>query len=322
MLLALLTACVDDSDGTLKRARTPNPQTEDGATALDPDTADTGAPGDTQPEDSVPVDTAPQDTDTDVPATTEVCWLGPARDHGVCAPTFADDGSFGSAYDYPEPYSGSAQYAKPVRYIDLDALDPDLEIAPNFTLQEIAESYKGRWGIVQSHMVDSLQDIRDEIGGPLTVTSGYRNPDYNASVGGVTYSRHQYGDGADLDASGWSVEDLGDVCYDQGADYVGLYEDGHTHCDWRDHALDAAFFDTTSGPPAPPAEAATLRCDRSGCEAPATGFDEGEPFRRWWALDADGQILETATGRRYTPPEDAARVRVEVGGRLRLDLRP
>lgn len=310
-----LLACVDD-DAALRRSKPGNPQTDDGTTMLLPDSADSGAAETAETADSA--DSAPVDSDSGSAVVTEACYLGPARDHSVCVATYADDGSFGSDYDYPEPYEGSAQYAAPSRYIDLEALDPDLEIAPNFVLSEYAESYKGRWAVMQTHMVDLLQDLRDDIGGPLTVTSGYRNPSYNASVGGVEYSRHQYGDAADLDADGWSVEDLGDVCYAWDADYVGLYEDGHTHCDWRNHSLDPAFYDSTGGPP-PPSESARLTCDEV-CTAPATGFDEGEPFRRWWALDAEGRIFATGTGRSWTPPAATVRVRVMIGGRIRAEV--
>lgn len=313
MLSLFLVACVAQDDARFQRAKAGNPQTDDGTPYVSEDTAETGAEG----EDSPPTeDTAPPEDTGAQPD--ETCYLGPARDHSVCVPTVADDGSFGSAYDYPEPYDGSAQYAAPTRFIDLDALSPDLEIAPNFVLSEYAESYKGRWAVLQARMVDTLQALRDDLGGPLTITSGYRNPEYNASVGGVSSSRHQYGDAADLDASGWSVEDLGDVCYDEGASYVGLYEDGHTHCDWRDDPLDPAFYASSGGPPLPH-EGATLRCGGGVCTAAAEGFDEGEPFRRWWAIDAEGRVIGTATGRSFVAPAGAARVRVRVGGRVEAE---
>ena len=42
--------------------------------------------------------------------------------------------------------------------------------------------------------------------------SGYRTPSYNAAIGNVRYSRHQYGDAADIfiddDPRGRSVDDL------------------------------------------------------------------------------------------------------------------
>lgn len=266
-------------------------------------------------------DDTPTETEPTEPTVDEVCWLGPRRDHSVCVPTVPWSASFGDDYEYPDPYGGSGQYAAPTRYVDLEAEDPLLEIAPNFVLEEYMAAWKGRWGVLQDHHVDDLQDLRDAIGGPLTITSGYRNPAYNAGVGGVTYSRHQYGDASDLDASGWSVEELGALCDAQGADYVGLYEDGHTHCDWRDTALDPAFYPSSfASLPAPaPVESARLQRAGQAWEAPALGFDEGEPLRRWVARDATGAVVASALGRSFVPPPEAVRFTVLVGGRIYLD---
>lgn len=323
MTSLLLLACVGEDTGSFRHMRLPQTTQPSHETGVPADTsgADTNAQ-DSDPADTSPVDTSPADTsETDTGSgTIESCYLGPSRDHSVCLPTVPyDAATFGSDYDYPEPYGGSAQYAAPTRYLDLDAVDADLQLAPNFQLSEYAASYKGRWAVVQDHVMDELQAIRDDIGEPLTVNSGYRSPSYNAGVGGVEYSRHQYGDAADLESSSYSVEELGDVCTSEGADYVGLYEDGHTHCDWRDHTLDDAFYGDAAGPPAPTELTGRLSCTRAGCAAAAQGFDEGEPFRRWWALDARGNVLTTATGRTFQPPEGTTRVRVRIGGRVELE---
>lgn len=50
-----------------------------------------------------------------------------------------------------------------------------------------------RWG---------FQPIRAALGGPITITSAYRPPDYNEAVGGAEDSRHQYFEGLDMVASG------------------------------------------------------------------------------------------------------------------------
>ncbi len=321
MLLPFLLACAEPEDDGTRRVAKPGLDTARD-TALD----DSAPPTDSDPTDPTDTDTTPTDpTDTtEPPPSTDVCWLGPARDHRVCVPTVAYSSSWGSDYAYPAPYGGSAQYAEPARFVDLEAEDPDLAFAPNFTLSEYMEAYKGRWGILQSHHADELQAVRDAIGGALTITSGYRSPGYNAGVGGVTYSRHQYGDGSDLDASGWSVEELGAVCDALGADYVGLYEDGHTHCDWRDAPLDNAFYpaNRAARTAPPPVESARLTRADGRWEAPAEGFDEGEPLRRWTAWDADGAVLDSALGRTYEAPPGTRRLQVIVGGRLILDENP
>lgn len=300
-LVTLLSGCEPVADAPTRRTRPGNPQTDDGDYELVEDTADTAELG--------------EEPEPDTGDTSQACYLGPDRQNDVCFPTWGISSAEGD-YQYPAPYDGSAQYLAPARFLDLSALDPEAEIAPNFTLGELGQDWKGRWAVVQPHLLVHLQALRDEIGEPLTVNSGYRSPAYNASVGGVTYSRHQYGDAADLDAGALSVEELGDFCYAAGAAYVGLYENSHTHCDWRDDPLSAAFYDAAADRPVPlPSESATLLCTDI-CTAPAEGFDEGEPFRRWTALDDDGRVLARATGRAFRPPAHAVRVAVVVGGRV------
>lgn len=266
-------------------------------------------------------DTAEVDDTSDPPPGGPLaCYLGPDRDGAACLPTVAfDAAAFGGDYDYPPPLDGSDQYAAPTHYLDLAALAPAFEVAPNFVADEFLSAEKGRYGVLQAHLVERLQDLRDDLGAPLIVTSGYRNPAWNAGVGGVEFSRHQYGDAADLDATGLSVEELGDRCDAHGASYVGLYEDGHTHCDWRDDPLDSAFYGNSrhARPVSRAAMSARLMVDAAGVwSAPAEGFDEGEPLRRWTAVDADGRRLIRTYGRVFVAPPGTARVEVTIGGLL------
>ena len=43
-----------------------------------------------------------------------------------------------------------------------------------------------------------LQPLRDIMGKPIIINSGYRNPEYNAAVGGVKNSQHLTGCAADI----------------------------------------------------------------------------------------------------------------------------
>ncbi|MFZ5482004.1 MAG: YcbK family protein [Myxococcota bacterium] len=313
MILALLACDPSDEDVRTRRAR-PGRRNPGEDTAF-PDTGDSDAPLDSGEPD--------EDTSDPWPAAGEACWLGPDRDYTVCLPVVAYSSSWGDEYAYPETYEGSAQYVAPARFVDLQAADPALAVAPNFVLEEYMAARKGRWGVMQSHVVDFMQAVRDDVGGPVSVNSGYRSPEYNAGVGGVEYSRHQYGDAVDMDVEGETADWLADVCDAHGADYVATYETGHTHCDWRDHTLDPAFYDVPSAmaaAPAPrPEHAATLTPVDGVWTAPATGFDEGEPLRRWTAWDSEGVILAAAEGRTFTPPAGTARIRVEVGRQLALE---
>src|SRR5690606_17424243 len=108
----------------------------------------------------------------------EACFLGPARDHAVCLPVVSPS-PMPAGYDYPSPLNGDPNYRAPIAWLDLSAVDPDEALAPNFVLDELAQAWKGRYGVVQPHAVAKLQALRDALG-PIVVNSGYRNPDYNA----------------------------------------------------------------------------------------------------------------------------------------------
>ena len=49
-----------------------------------------------------------------------------------------------------------------------------------------------------NELARNLQVLRDELGQPITITSGYRSPAHNAAVGGATRSQHLYGTAADF----------------------------------------------------------------------------------------------------------------------------
>lgn len=53
-----------------------------------------------------------------------------------------------------------------------------------------------------------LQPLRDMLGKPITITSGFRNKLLNQKVGGASNSQHLYGQAADIIVLGMNVEDL------------------------------------------------------------------------------------------------------------------
>ncbi len=276
-------------------------------TDRDPDTAP-----DTDPDTDPDIDTDPLDMD--------VCYLGAARNNGTCLPTVAP-ASLPAAYDYPPALSGSAQYREPERYLDLTVVAANTQIAPNFALSEIASASKGRYGVVQPHAIASLQLVRDAVGA-LQVNSGYRSPEYNAGVGGASSSRHQYGDGFDLDPVSASLAQLDASCNGNGAGYTQVYAT-HVHCDWRNDTVDTTFY----GPARRSAQTvllpqlhAHIQWHGGELTAPAEGWDEGEPLREWTAVDADGMVMESVTAETYLPPLDAVAVDVFVGRRLQRRL--
>lgn len=79
-------------------------------------------------------------------------------------------------------------------------------------------------------LVISLQALRDYVGLPITVTSGYRSVSYNRSVGGVRKSQHILGKAADIQVDGYATHEIKNIIeemiqngqMEQGG--VGLYE--------------------------------------------------------------------------------------------------
>lgn len=236
-LLAVLAACEDlDPDGGLRKA--PPGGDDTGRPLIDEDA------GEVQDRPMPDGEWFGTEDDAPEPETVgEVCYPGADSAGDTCVPVVAWDPAWGSDYEYPEPLDGSAAYSKPARFVDLSAVDPALALAPNFVLDEFMQEWKGRYGVYQPHVVETLQAMRSDSGGALYVNSGYRSPGYNASLeGSATWSRHMYGDAVDMYSATLSLSELGDLCESYGADYVGMYS-SHVHCDWRYSPLEPAFYD-------------------------------------------------------------------------------
>jgi zinc D-Ala-D-Ala carboxypeptidase len=91
-----------------------------------------------------------------------------------------------------------------------------MKLTPHFSLAELtASSTAQRLGIdntpppeLMPRLVltaEMLERIRDTLGVPITVTSGYRGRQVNQAVGGVTSSDHTQGHAADIVAPGYGT---------------------------------------------------------------------------------------------------------------------
>ena len=63
-------------------------------------------------------------------------------------------------------------------------------------------------------LAQNLQIIRDTIGKPININSGYRSPSYNKKVGGASKSQHLTGKAGDLRVSGMTPKNLHKVILD------------------------------------------------------------------------------------------------------------
>lgn len=88
------------------------------------------------------------------------------------------------------------------------------KITDNFTMEEFTRSETAeRTGIpnepgsrerlaIVNLCAKTLQPLRDALGKPIRINSGYRSAELNKAVGGVPTSQHQRGEAADLSWDG------------------------------------------------------------------------------------------------------------------------
>lgn len=67
-----------------------------------------------------------------------------------------------------------------------------------------------------------LQPLREKLGRPIIITSGYRNAQLNAIVGGVEKSQHTKGQAADIIVNGMGVAQLVEFIKKSGIEYDQL----------------------------------------------------------------------------------------------------
>lgn len=80
------------------------------------------------------------------------------------------------------------------------------DIAKNFNRAEFRCRHCGRLDALDDDLVKSLQRLRDIVGKPLNIVSGYRCCTANANVGGTRYSQHLFGRAADIPGGYATVE--------------------------------------------------------------------------------------------------------------------
>lgn len=91
-------------------------------------------------------------------------------------------------------------------------MTPNIRLSRNFTLRELTRSNTAKRLAIDNTPSDTvilnllclarniLQPLRDHIGEPLIINSGYRSPALNAAVGGVKNSQHITGEAVDIKA--------------------------------------------------------------------------------------------------------------------------
>lgn len=80
-----------------------------------------------------------------------------------------------------------------------------MQLTKNFQKSE----FEGRSGEIPEDLLKNVQELannlqvlRDEIGKPIKIISGYRSPEYNKKIGGAKKSQHMTASASDIQVDG------------------------------------------------------------------------------------------------------------------------
>lgn len=113
--------------------------------------------------------------------------------------------------------------------------DGEGKVSKHFRVREFASKDGADKVLIDDDLVKLLENIREAAGGKaITINSGYRSPEHNKAVGGVSKSQHVKGTAADI-----VVADTDPLTVGQIAEYflntkggIGVYK-SFTHVDTR-----------------------------------------------------------------------------------------
>jgi hypothetical protein len=110
--------------------------------------------------------------------------------------------------DYPTPSKDKKDlYQRPLGFVEITAENRNTKISPHFKLGQFLCKQSGsypKYVVIREKLplkLEYLLEKLNEKGVPcnsFSVMSGYRTPYYNRAIGNVKYSRHLFGDAADI----------------------------------------------------------------------------------------------------------------------------
>lgn len=104
---------------------------------------------------------------------------------------------------------------------------------PSFTPQELACRGTGQL-MIEPAAMDKLQALRNKLGRPIIINSGYRSPSHNAAVGGAKNSMHMKGIAFDCKQDNQNPEEFIKAAVAVGFKGIGTYpKQNFIHVDAR-----------------------------------------------------------------------------------------
>jgi hypothetical protein len=126
----------------------------------------------------------------------------------VPMPTAATIGGFMVGHYEARPLRGDPTYSRPTGFVEVTEENRGTLVAPHFTIGQFVSKQSGgypKYLVLRERLLLKLEMLLEEVrsaGHPVStfrILSGYRTPFYNRSIGNETrYSRHVYGDAADI----------------------------------------------------------------------------------------------------------------------------
>ena len=91
-----------------------------------------------------------------------------------------------------------------------------MRLSAHFSLEEFERNGRGLKNKAPARAIDNLttlckfllEPLRDILGKPISITSGYRSPKLNNAVGGTSTSQHTTGQACDINVAGMQKTDL------------------------------------------------------------------------------------------------------------------
>lgn len=121
------------------------------------------------------------------------------------------------------------------RQLHVSKLGRSHQLSPHFTLGEMQSKDGADHVLVHPQIIAALEAIRLYFNKPVVVNSGYRTPQHNRNIGGVSNSLHVSGMAADIVIPGISNREVQEYAKKIKVGGLGIYNT-FTHIDvYGDH---------------------------------------------------------------------------------------